>query len=245
MKSAGADRLDLGAQTVDGVAMDPREQRAIAPLALALGAGAPAPRLRSLHSLAAPPARSVPLEAKMSAQHDAFGFERQQRGVDVADGDGERSPPGPSAVAGPTMVRRPRTSSTSASARVHARARDGGGDDRRIERSRSDATASSSGSRSVGDQAAARARGASARRQAARAMPAAIGAASGLRQEPGGHQRVVQLVGVARIGTLLLAHALDRGGVERAEIVRADPAPRRVCTAWLRRSSSGASSRNA
>ena len=37
-------------------------------------------------------------------------------------------------------------------------------------------------------------------------------------QEPGGQQRVVQLVGVARIRTLLLAHPRDGVRVERAEI---------------------------
>ena len=39
-----------------------------------------------------------------------------------------------------------------------------------------------------------------------------------MRQESRGQQRVVQLVGVARFRTLLVAHARDRGGVERAEI---------------------------
>ena len=46
-------------------------------------------------------------------------------------------------------------------------------------------------------------------------------AASSFRQDAGGQQRVVQLVGVARIGPRLVAHAVDRGGVERAEVVAA------------------------
>ncbi len=67
------------------------------------------------------------------------------------------------------------------------------------------------------------------------------------RDEPEPEQRIVQLVGVARLGPRLLAHARDRRGVEPAEIGGGLPASsqRRPITACVRRSSSGASSRKA
>ena len=39
-------------------------------------------------------------------------------------------------------------------------------------------------------------------------------------QEAGGHQRVVQFVGVARVGTRLVTHAFDSLRVERADVLR-------------------------
>jgi hypothetical protein len=72
------------------------------------------------------------------------------------------------------------------------------------------------------------------------------------RQEAGRHQGIVQLVGVARIGTRLFAHARDRVRVERAEVVRRRGAATRLhrvapplfqaahrpgrCKAWSRES---------
>ena len=59
-------------------------------------------------------------------------------------------------------------------------------------------------------------------------------------------QRVVQFVGVAHVGPGLLAHFLDGGGIEPANLAQhASGSVRRISTARARRSSSGASSRNA
>ena len=57
----------------------------------------------------------------------------------------------------------------------------------------------------------------------------------------------MQFVGVARIGPRFVAHALDRGGVERAQIAGRRRLARRAASRppASRRSSSGASSRNA
>ena len=64
-------------------------------------------------------------------------------------------------------------------------------------------------------------------------------------EKPGRQQRVVQFVGVTPLGSRFVHHALDRVRIERAE-GRVVAAPlRRDWTACVRRSSSGASSRNA
>ena len=215
--------------------MDAREQPAVAPFDVRRGRGVNAPR------------RTTPSD-----------FEREQR----------RARPRPAASAerrakrarpstGPRIAMRPRSSSTSAVV-TRPRSRGAAAAARRwrarIVECRGSA-AISSGRRSAATHSALavqaarrRARRAARPRQRRRASRASAASRGRLRggEEPGRHQRVVQLVGVARIGPRLRDDAVDRARVERAELAAArGSVARRVCTACARRSSSGASSRNA
>ena len=233
MKSAGADRRDLGPQPVQRVAVDARQQPAVAPFdGRAGGSG-----------------------GERAAQHDAVRFEcraaprRRPLARSPSDAAERRAPSSDRAIA-----RRPRSSSTQRSSRVHARAARarrrrrwpaaiaasgmdreqlrqslGGHPDPDARRRRRDASRAPGRASSV-ERAADRRRSASPRSM----------------RKPAVTQRVVQLVGVARIRPRLVAHARDRGRVERADARRRCGSPaRRVCTACARRSSSGASSRKA
>ena len=91
-----ADGLDLLAQALDRIAMDAREQRAVAPF------------LRRPDGVNAP------------AHRDALRGERRQRGVDSAPGTPSEAAIA-SLVTGPNPSSRERTISASAASRVHAR----------------------------------------------------------------------------------------------------------------------------
>ena len=239
MKSAGADRLDLGAQPIERVAMDARQQR------------------RSHHSSVCRVGAPVRV-ARTAAQHHAFGFEREQRahphrrlGRRAARQSAAAVDRAGDASAGRATARRSRRRASRLAQRAtpavprsadRPRAPDGSAQQLGKTLGRDDDDRAS-------PDAGCRRRGTPARRDAISCRdqlgPTSRQLARG--QEAGGQQRVVQLVGVARVRTRFLAHARDRGRIERAEIVRRRRLARRAwrSTAWLRRSSSGASSRNA
>ena len=151
---------------------------------------------------------------EVAAQDDALPFEREQRLFASARVDAAGRAPAPPMVVGPAIDIRPRSSSTIASSRDHARARDAGGADRGIERRRRDGPPAISGSRSAATQIAAH-RVSPASPAATRRTARAGSTGFLLGQEPGGHERVVQFVGVARIRARLVAHARDRLRIER------------------------------
>ena len=137
-----------------------------------------------------------------------------------------------SAVVGPAIVSRPRSSSTMAASRAPvARARRRRRR-RRLERQRRDERRGSPAA-APRPRADARSRRGAPRgrelREDESSSPRRRRISSSARQEARRHQGVVQLVGVARIGPRLVAHARDRVGVERAEIVR--PPRRRAASA--------------
>ena len=114
----GADRLDLRAQAIERVAVDARQQPPIAPFERRGSAD----RVRSDRG-------------KRAAQHDALALRARAAPRRRRLRRSPASAASAAAVVGPTMARRPRSSSTIASSRVHARAaRDGGRVDRRLER---------------------------------------------------------------------------------------------------------------
>ena len=83
MKSAGTDRLDLGAQPVDGIPVNAGEERAIAPFDCDARGARRAARSRGRAARSAIRRESTP-------QDDALGFERQERGVGILDVDCQR-----------------------------------------------------------------------------------------------------------------------------------------------------------
>ena len=211
-KSRGGDRLDLGAQPLDRVAVDARQQPPLAPF-LALAPGVNRPRIaKPSVSSAASAAAISPARARAA----------------------RRARPG---VTGPRPSSRPRRISTSASSRDQsARRRSAGaaiaGSSRRLG-PQGAGTAAAARPRStdvrlvpsqprVTRRCAARA--ASSQRAPSRRWPRA----SSLGEEAEPDQRVVQLVGVGGLGPGLRAHARDRLGIEPAEIgrgLRGEPAP--------------------
>ena len=240
MKSCVDDGLDLLAQPLDRVAMDAREQRAVAPFARRR-----AGRERAAHG-------------------HAFGGElaparrRSRRPAAPASRRALRGRPGP------VPRSATRTISTSASSRVHARSREFRGRvDRRRERRALDTRlrtaaaarprprARASRSPRCRDVAAPTQRRV-ARRCAARASSSNAGHAAAARDlvrgdEPKTEQRVVHLVGASRRrATLPRARARSpRRRAGRASAAVASSSQRRAITACVRRSSSGASSRYA
>ena len=166
--------------------------------------------------------------AEMSAQHDALGLELQQRGVGLAlvdaQRDGELARGGGSedggasaqelddgVFAGPGAFSRRRSCDAVASIR--------GSRATRADAPRRSTIIECGGRR----RSASRDVGANAE---SAALPCALATTSireraihlVVEKEPRRQQRVVQLVRVAGVGTLLVAHARDRGGVERAEL---------------------------
>ena len=87
-------RLDLGAQSVERVAMNPRKQAAVAPLGEVFRSGGrPRPRRgggRVSRAFGAAGGRGRPPLREASAQHDAFVFEFEQREIRVVLADVQR-----------------------------------------------------------------------------------------------------------------------------------------------------------
>ena len=80
MKSAWTDRLDLGAEPVQRVAMNAGEERPVAPFELGLA------------------------RREASAKHHAVRFEQQERRICCRGRNAERIQPAPAAVTGPVSV---------------------------------------------------------------------------------------------------------------------------------------------
>ena len=195
MKSAGADRLDLGAQAVERVAMDARQQPPVAPFEV----------VADLIRTAA--VRSARAGRRLRIRAPAAPRRRRRRRCPAT----RRAPPPSSARRSPgarAAARRSPPRASTRAPRATAAPRSA------VRAARRDGSASNSGSRSAAIQMPIRGPGSrspadarvpqrsSERRRRARDFV--------VEQKPGGQQRVVQFVGVARIGTLFVAHALDR-----------------------------------
>ena len=200
MKSAAADRLDFGAQAIQRVAVDAREQPPIAPLELRRARRVNCPRRTTPSRSSASSAASASVVADRQRR-------RERRGRRRAD-DRER-------------VRAAARRSRRRASRRARRATGGRGDRRRQRRRRDGRPAFGQPLGGDPDRRDPRSSRCAPRapRQLVEAARGGIAAHSSRGQEAGGQQRVVQLVGVARIGTRLVAHARDRVGVERAEVV--------------------------
>ena len=225
---ARRDRLDLRPQPLDGVAVNAREQAALAPF---LGR-----RCR----------REAP------AHGEAFGLERRQRGVR------SRSAQVPAAAASASRRDRPEAFEPAAQdfdQRLVARPIRAG-IRRRAQRSRASSFGVGHSARNCGSRSAVIHSVASGRMRAAPrgsrrgklrqpVAPAGPGAGFVRAEEAEPDQRVVQLVGIGGVGPCFARAPArsprDRAGRDR----RRSPATsqRRLITAWVRRSSSGASSR--
>ena len=195
---ARGDRLDLGAQPLDRVAMDARQQAALAPFVLGR-AGVKRPRMAkpSASSVARPPRSRCSRPSGAASAAVVTGprpFETAAQHLD------QRLPRS-------TQARRSRRAPRS-------RARS----TRRPQRAES-------GSRSAAIHTAGPSRDASAPRASGRASSAsqsrqpASACDLGLGQEAEPDQRIVQLVGIGGVGPRLGLHPLDRLGIELAELV--------------------------
>ena len=110
----GRHRLDLRAQRLDGVAVDAREQAALAPFE------------RGVAELARPRA-SLASSREAAAQHETFAFELHQRDVDFRRRQGRATRARSRAVTGPEACSRPRTRSVMACSRCQTFAAFSGG----------------------------------------------------------------------------------------------------------------------
>ena len=206
---ARGDRLDLGAQALDRVAVDPGEQPALAPFVRG--------RCR----------REAP------AHGEAFGLERRERGRDLRRARARAAPPARSRVTGPRPSSRPRRISTSASSRDQSRPAWAAGAAIAGSSLASGQSAWNCGRRSAAIQSVAARRmqprhAPLARQRREPVAPARLRLRFVRAQEAEPDQRIVQLVGVRGIGPGFGAHPRDRLGIEPAEVggvLRREPAP--------------------